>query len=84
MGNTSIYMGKVKTESKEHKWKEAPVMGIEQNDDYEEPRPILVKPSTEGKVIKIVDGKSSTVDSKKVIPPPTNACSRTNLNTTTK
>jgi hypothetical protein len=82
LGNTSIYMGKVKTESKEHKWKEAPIMGIEQNDDYEEPRPILVKPSTEGKVIKIVDGKSSTVDSKKVIPPPTNTCSRTNLNTT--
>jgi hypothetical protein len=59
-------------------------MGVEQNDECEEPRPILVKPSTEGKVIKIVDGKSSTVDSKKVIPPVNNVCSRTNLNTTTK
>lgn len=59
-------------------------MGVEQNDECEEPRPILVKPSTEGKVIKIVDGKSSTVDSKKVIPAPTNVCSRTNLNTATK
>ncbi len=77
-------MGKVKTESKEHKWKEAPIMGIEQNDECEEPRPILVKPSSEGKVIKIVDGKSSTVDCKKNIPSATNACSRTNLNTTTK
>jgi hypothetical protein len=59
-------------------------MGIEQHEEYEEPRPILVKPSTEGKVIKIVDGKSSTVDSKKSIPPPPNVCSRTNLNTVSK
>lgn len=28
LGNTSLYMGKVKTESKEHKWKEAPIMGV--------------------------------------------------------
>lgn len=58
-------------------------MGIEQNDECEEPRPILVKPSTEGKVIKIVDGKSSMVETKKNIPPQ-NTCSRTNLNTSSK
>jgi hypothetical protein len=63
--NTSVLMGKVKTESKEHRWKEAPMMGVEQNEECEEPRPILVKPSTEGKVIKVVDGKSSTVDARK-------------------
>ncbi len=60
-------------------------MGIEQNDECEEPRPILVKPSTEGKVIKIVDGKSSTVDPKKTSPTigSSKQISSTNLKETT-
>lgn len=56
-------------------------MGIEQSDECEEPRPILVKPSTEGKVIRVIDGKSSTVDPKKTLLP---GCSKINPTNNTK
>ena len=48
-----------KVESKEHRWREAPVLGMEERSEIEEPRPHVVKPTSEAKVIRVVDGKSN-------------------------
>lgn len=60
--NSSVIMNKSKLESKDHKWKEAPIVGYAEKDEAEEPRTQLVKPTSEAKVIRVIDGKSS-VDS---------------------
>ena len=54
--NTMIKNSKI--ESKEHKWKEAPIMGFEEREETEEPRTHHIKPTTQAKVIRVVDGKS--------------------------
>lgn len=56
---TSLIVGKPKMESKDHKWKEAPILGMEEKMEVEEPRPQLVRPTTEAKVIRVYEGKSS-------------------------
>ena len=63
--NNAVFMSQVKAESKDHKWKEAPIMGMEEKRNVEEQRQFTipeirqnVKPTTEGKVIRIIDGKS--------------------------
>ena len=55
---SNVIVNKSKIESKDHKWKEAPIMGFEEKMEAEEPRPHFVRPTTEAKVIKVVDGKS--------------------------
>ena len=54
-----MMMNQPKAESKDYKWKEAPIMGVEEKGELDEPRMQIVKPTTEGKVIKVVDGRSS-------------------------
>lgn len=39
-------------------------MGIEEKNEVEEPRMQIVKPTTEGKVIKVIDGRSALENSK--------------------
>ena len=41
-------------------------MGTEEKVEFEQPRMQIVKPTTEGKVIKVVDGKSSIEPNKSV------------------
>ena len=55
---SNVILNKSKIESKDHKWKEAPIMGFEEKVEAEEPRPHFVRPTTEAKVIKVIDGKS--------------------------
>jgi|JI10StandDraft_1071094.scaffolds.fasta_scaffold1018662_1 hypothetical protein len=57
--STSVIMNKSKLESKDHKWKEAPIMGYAEKDEVEEPRAQMIKPTSEAKVIRVIDGKSS-------------------------
>lgn len=60
-----VIINQPKAESKDYKWKEAPAMGVQEPMEIEEPRMQVVKPTTEGKVIKVVDGKS-TLESNRV------------------
>jgi hypothetical protein len=60
--NSSFVVGKPKVESKDHKWREAPILGMEEKQESEEPRLQLIRPTTEAKVIRVVDGRSN-VDS---------------------
>ena len=54
-----MMMNQPKAESKDYKWREAPIMGAEEKCELDEPRMQIVKPTTEGKVIKVIDGRSS-------------------------
>ena len=36
--NNAVFMSQVKAESKDHKWKEAPIMGMEERRNVEEQR----------------------------------------------
>ncbi len=50
-------------ESKDHKWSDAPILGMQDN-DVGELQPITAVPEAiceQGKVIKVVNGKSTTV-----------------------